>query len=104
MAVDALQLLIQPVGMFDNPAARLDDEPVTGFGSRHHIDGDTCLGRGRGDGVAGVALVHPHVGDGRRDPFRFPPQGRERSPTLHVSRGDDGGDHDVGAVDQHVPV
>ncbi len=73
-----------------------------GFRPGHDVNGDTGLGGGVGDSGCGVALVHPDVGDGRRDPFGAAHELRERGAVLCVGRGYDGRDEDSGAVDQHV--
>lgn len=43
---------------------------------------DTGVGRGGGDGLDGVALVDPHVGDGQGDPFCLAQQLGECGPGL----------------------
>src|SRR5258707_15030465 len=63
------QWLIQPLVRFDDRASRLNDEAVSGCRLGHDLDGDTGLDCSPGDGLAGVALVDPHVVDGGRDPF-----------------------------------
>jgi hypothetical protein len=96
------QWLIRAVGAFDDPAAGLDNEPVAGFRPRHPIDGDTGLGRGPADCLAGVARVEPHVLDTGRGPFRRAQQRGKRGPVLHVSCSDDGRDHQARGVDEDM--
>lgn len=76
--------------------------PWPGFGRGHHVHGDTDLGCGGADGLAGVALVDPHVCDSGSDLFRLAQQLGECSPVLHVSWGDDGEDQHARAVDEYV--
>lgn len=51
----------------------------------------------------GVALINPHVTDGRGDPFRLAEQLRKCCPILDVGLGDDGGDQHTGGVNEHMP-
>jgi hypothetical protein len=52
MAVGAAAVVDPAVGGFDHPAARLDDEPVSGFGPGHDVGGAPAL-------VAASATVVP---------------------------------------------
>lgn len=104
VAVDVLAVVDPAVGAFDDPVAGLDDEAMGRFRPGDHVDGDVCPGRGGGDGLAGMALVDPVVGDGRRDLFGVAQQHRKGGPVLHVSRGyDDSGDQNAVRIDEHVP-
>lgn len=61
VAVDAAAVVDPTVGAFDHPASGLDGEAVVGFRPGNHLHGDIRLGRGGGDDLAGVAVVHPHA-------------------------------------------
>lgn len=104
VVVGAGVVVDRAVGAFDHPTSRLDDEPVAGFWPGDHFDGDTGLGRCGGDSLPGVAVVHLHVADGRRDRLRLGQQRGECSPVLQVSWCDDSGDQRTGRVVQHVGV
>jgi hypothetical protein len=80
VAVQARAVVDPAVGGFDDPSARLHDEPAAGFEPRHDVDGDAGLGGGVSDSGSGVTVVRPEVGGGWCDAFGLWQQCWSRGP------------------------
>lgn len=90
------QWLIQPLVRSTTQRRGWTMNPWPGFGADTTSTVTPALAAGAGNGLTGVAVVHPHVADGRGDAFCLTQQHGECGPVLHVGWGDDGGDQHAG--------